>query len=605
MKRKAAFVLVTLLLATMVFTPAPASAATSYNWNGGSTGFWQTAGNWLPSGGPPNGLNGDSATISGSVVQLHGNYANSVTNLAINSGAELQTVVTSPNYNTSLVFRTNGANPTLTNNGTFRLSYTGLAGTITTASTLNISGSGSVLMESPAAQVTSDSNKTINNGSTTDHNPTIAGIGTINPAYLNNYGTVQAVANTHGSTLTMLATFNNYGILSASPGATLKFGVWNNSSSGLGFSYNGMTGGIIDLNGGNVNLWCLGNINKPDIRNSQSSSGSLELTTDLVGYNSAFFYGDTKLGSGVVFNINSNAALYTNPINNIPPVITNNGVINLKGSDPYEYSSCGASDGTLLTGSGRMVLNGNPNSQLNAYGSTGLAQDVNHTIEGGGTLSGKIVNNGTILSNNNDLTIMGNISGTGQVQVQDNGRLAVGKEYVSVGALATKNLLMSSGGAIRVDLSSTVSVAGNFSYAMTDTSKWFWDSDSTLQMSGSGAQQQFLEVGGKDYGLSSTGFNNNFNLPALTLKTGSGAYVNLVDNIDNGHRASPEALYVNSLIVPTGTTLNLNRLHLYTHLSGDIHQVQAGEGALFGGGQIINRPLKPITAPINGLLLDE
>lgn len=75
---------------------------------------------------------------------------------------------------------------------------------------------------------------------------------------MNNYGTVQAVANTHGSTLTMLATFNNYGNLSASPGATLQMGIWYDSSSGTGFTYNGMTGGYIDLNGGNVNLWCFG-----------------------------------------------------------------------------------------------------------------------------------------------------------------------------------------------------------------------------------------------------------------------------------------------------------------------------------------------------------
>ena len=34
-----------------------------------------------------------------------------------------------------------------------------------------------------------------------------------------------------------------------------------------------------------------------------------------------------------------------------------------------------------------------------------------------------------------------------------------------------------------------------------------------------------------------------------------------------------------------------------------ILQVKAGDGSKFGGGQIINRPLKPVTAPVNSLLL--
>lgn len=49
--------------------------------------------------------------------------------------------------------------------------------------------------------------------------------------------------------------------------------------------------------------------------------------------------------------------------------------------------------------------------------------------------------------------------------------------------------------------------------------------------------------------------------------------------------------------------MNLNHLHLYTYLNGSVHQVQAGEGGLFGGGQIINRFLSTNMAPVNSLLL--
>lgn len=78
---------------------------------------------------------------------------------------------------------------------------------------------------------------------------------------------------------------------------------------------------------------------------------------------------------------------------------------------------------------------------------------------------------------------------------------------------------------------------------------------------------------------------------------GAGTYVNLVDEFNNGQQGpgQHEAPYLNAtsgptnLSVPPGTTLNLNRLRLYCYLNGEMHQVKAGEGHLFGGGLIVNR----------------
>ena len=167
--------------------------------------------------------------------------------------------------------------------------------------------------------------------------------------------------------------------------------------------------------------------------------------------------------------------------------------------------------------------------------------------------------------------------------------------------IQTGNLIMSPNSGLDVGNLKVMDLKGDYTFGQQNAGYWSWGSGSVLQMSGSGAQQQFLEVGGRDYGLSAIGFSNNFNLPALTL-TGSGTYVNLVDNIDNGHRASPEALYVNSLIVPDGTTLNLNRLHLYTYLGPNIHRVTAGEGNQFGGGQIIDVSVKPGPRTLPGII---
>ncbi len=114
--------------------------------------------------------------------------------------------------------------------------------------------------------------------------------------------------------------------------------------------------------------------------------------------------------------------------------------------------------------------------------------------------------------------------------------------------------------------------------------------------------------GGRDYGESSQGCSNNFNLPTFLL-SGAGTYVYLVDAIDNGNRSPgvPEAMYVDSVAfnVPPGTTLNLNRIHCYTYLNGFLHRVRAGEGIYFGGGQIIDVPASGANAaPIFSLLLD-
>ncbi len=110
-------------------------------------------------------------------------------------------------------------------------------------------------------------------------------------------------------------------------------------------------------------------------------------------------------------------------------------------------------------------------------------------------------------------------------------------------------------------------------------------------MMGGGQSAQRLEIGGTDMGPAWSGFGTpNFQLQKLIVQ-GDGTRVVLTDSIDNGNRpSSSEALYASTLAVLPGATLNLNGLALYSVLTGNPHRVLAGEGGLFGGGQIIDLP---------------
>jgi YD repeat-containing protein len=86
-----------------------------------------------------------------------------------------------------------------------------------------------------------------------------------------------------------------------------------------------------------------------------------------------------------------------------------------------------------------------------------------------------------------------------------------------------------------------------------------------LNGNGSAAFPQLLEAMSQDVGASSSGFANNFGYGTLAL--GNSTYVQLVDQARNSASAAPEALYADTLIVPAGTTLDLNGLHCYARLA--------------------------------------
>ncbi len=91
---------------------------------------------------------------------------------------------------------------------------------------------------------------------------------------------------------------------------------------------------------------------------------------------------------------------------------------------------------------------------------------------------------------------------------------------------------------------------------------------------GTGASPQLLEVMSADIGLSSSpsrGFVYG------TLRLANNTRVRLVDLSDNSSGGGSEALYVDSLIVPDGTTLDLNGLRVYARAAQLVGTIVGGE----------------------------
>jgi hypothetical protein len=85
---------------------------------------------------------------------------------------------------------------------------------------------------------------------------------------------------------------------------------------------------------------------------------------------------------------------------------------------------------------------------------------------------------------------------------------------------------------------------------------------------------QFLEVMGQDLGPDPAGFAENVTLSTLELTEDSS--VRLIDETDNAQGADPEALYLASVIVPSGSTLDLNGLNVYTRAAQLAGNVEGG-----------------------------
>jgi len=268
-----------------------------------------------------------------------------------------------------------------------------------------------------------------------------------------------------------------------------------------------------------------------------------------------------------------------------------------------------------LGGSGTVIFGGDVNGPLNQIDTAVSNGDSGTlTIGSGITIEGKngqvgnaslpLINQGTINDNvsGGTLNVYGtNWSSTGTLQASNGGTLAssggaltstgvIQADGTSTVSLNSTSVTINSPGVLIVQASATVNIAGSLFGNTTDVD--LYEPQGTVNLDGSGTSTvpQFLEVMSQDLGNVAAGFNNNFAYG--TLAVGSNDYVRLVDLASNSGSSSPEALYVNTLIVPSGSTLDLNGLHLY-YRAGEIDgTITAGSATpLAGGGPLqLNTP---------------
>jgi len=178
-----------------------------------------------------------------------------------------------------------------------------------------------------------------------------------------------------------------------------------------------------------------------------------------------------------------------------------------------------------VTGSGRLSVTGN----------LALVSTVT-AIEGGAvSVTGSLtVESALAASVGGTVTVTGTIDleGMGFLASQPGGIISVGGDLVG----ATKNGDL-------FDPQGTVTLAG----------------------SGTAVAPQHLEIMSQDLGATPDAFSHNFAYQTLALS--SNTYVRLIDNAHNSSGTGSEALYVNALIVPKGSTLDLNGLRIYVRAS--------------------------------------
>jgi RHS repeat-associated protein len=280
-----------------------------------------------------------------------------------------------------------------------------------------------------------------------------------------------------------------------------------------------------------------------------------------------------------------------------------------------------SSGASLDMGSNSLVNQGTLSGDASVGPGGGFTVNVTHwvndgTIEAikGGTvtLTGSWTNLGTMEVDGGTLNADGIGSNPGSMRASA-GTLTVAADTFTntgtVGASGTgiltliKSAAIDQSGILVGQPETTITAQGNLVGTTRNADQYAIQGMVTLAGSGTAVAPQLLEAMSNDVGNVAAAFQKNFAYGAVALANNT--YVKLVDNADNSAESGPEAAYAGSLLVPAGTTLDLNGLHFYARaarISGTV--VNGSVSLVEGGGPVQFAALTPGTIATAGAVDD-
>lgn len=267
-------------------------------------------------------------------------------------------------------------------------------------------------------------------------------------------------------------------------------------------------------------------------------------------------------GSTSVWNVAITAA--TGGMVNLAGAITGNTSLAVSGSTSTMTFSTGASF---------------TNTHFNVIGGATFTNPVGVRLTWGSTNTLAVSGTGSVFSNQGVLVATGNTTVTidaaasftnnGVLESANGGIVTINGNWTNTGVLTTTGGILAvrssitnlNSGAIVGIPTGLITLGG--SLLGNTTSAALFAPLAPLRIDGTGnvANPQLLEVMSHDLLAAPVGFTNNFLYQSIEL--GNNTRVRLVDQSDNAPGSDPEALYVNSIVIPAGTTLDLNHLRLY------------------------------------------
>lgn len=187
--------------------------------------------------------------------------------------------------------------------------------------------------------------------------------------------------------------------------------------------------------------------------------------------------------------------------------------------------------------------------------------------QSGGMLNVATLKIGDLAGSNGVYDISGGTLTAGELQLgmSGSGRLSISNSSANV--KVTGSLLIGAGGTFAAVQGATVRLSGTrFDNRSQTPSALAGLAMANFIVQGGASNTLALEVAGQDMGDTDAGLVNNFALGTLTIGGTLPGSVKLVDLFDNqpGYQGT-EALYVSSLVINSGSFLDLNGLHLYYH----------------------------------------